>query len=234
MQKLLKDYGVELDENEVFRAMGYPEITRVSQPVLDLCRKQMRRVPALVDPWADYREVGIQQVDGDSVRLDSCGILRSRRVASMLRRARELAVCLVTLGPAISVEIRRLLADNCTAEALALDAAATAATGALLAQCHAHICRHAGARGCGTTVPYGPGYTGWDLRDLPVLFACLESAHPPVQLNQALMMIPEKSLLSVIGLVPGGCVAPEVVACRMCDLGHCSLRRAAAVGHHPA
>jgi hypothetical protein len=62
---------------------------------------------------------------------------------------------------------------------------------------------------------------------MPVLFSYLETEPLPVRLNEQLMMIPEKSLLCVIGIAPGARLAPpEVVPCRLCDLESCSLRRA--------
>ncbi|MFI5398322.1 MAG: hypothetical protein ACHQ9S_22525 [Candidatus Binatia bacterium] len=226
MHNLLKDRHVELDQSEVFRMMGYPHAASVSQPVLDLCREQIRRVVDCAAPWGSYREMRIKTITRDRVQLDSGGVLRSRRVASILRRAQHLEVCLVTLGSQVTAEISRLMAENCVVEALAFDAAATVATNALMAQLRERICAEVTERNCGTTHHYGPGYTGWDIQDLPILFSCLETEDLPVRLNQQLMMIPEKSLLGVVGIVPGGRRLRQVAPCRLCDLERCSVRRA--------
>ena len=226
MRNLLKDCHFEVDQDEVFRAMGYPDRTRVSEPVLHVCRPQLDRLHALADPWGSYRELAIEKVGSDWVHLEHDRAFRSRRVARMLRRATSLEVCLVTLGAAIAAEIRRLTASGDMLEALVLDAAATAATHGLMGALRQRICTEAEAHNCGTTIPYGPGYTGWDIRDLPVLFSCLQNGSLPVRLNEQLVMIPEQSLLCVVGIVPGGPHArPDVWPCRLCDLAACSLRR---------
>ncbi len=226
MRNLLQDSYFEIAEDEVFRMMGYPHAASVSETILHICREQILRVRRLADPWGGYRQVRIEGIGGDWVRLDSGRTLSSRRVASILRRAESVSICLVTLGPAVGTDIHRLVAGGCAIEALALDAAASAATSALMGQLRERICAEAGKQNRGTTVPCGPGYTGWEIQDMPILFSCLAAENPPVRLNEQLMMTPEKSLISVVGIVPGGRRAAEVVPCRLCDLESCSVRRA--------
>lgn len=227
MRNALKDHRAAVHEQDVLRAMGYPDGALVSEPVRRVCREQLARVGELADPWGSSREVRIESVAGDRVDLGAGRMLRSRRVASMLRRATSVEVCLVTLGGAVSAEVSRLVADGSMIEALALDAAATAATNGLMEELRERVCATAAERRSGTTIPYGPGYTGWRIGDMPVLLSCLDQADVPVRLNEQLMMIPQKSLLCVVGIVPGGKRGrTEVLPCRLCDLDHCSLRRA--------
>lgn len=227
MQNLLEQHRIEADEQDVFRMMGYPRGARVPEPVLQVCREQISRLTKLADPWGGYREIGIQAITDDGVQLTSGGKMRSRRIAGILRHAKAVKVCLVTLGSPAAMEIRQLVADDCAMEALALDAAASAATNTLMGRIHERVCSEASERNCGTTVQYGPGYTGWDIIDLHVLFECLGGGELPVRLNEQLMMVPEKSLLGVIGIVPGSRSRSRVVVpCRACDLEGCSVRTA--------
>jgi hypothetical protein len=227
MHNMLSDYRLEVSESEVFRALGYPDSGSVSGPVREVCLDQLRRLGDFIAPWAGSREVRIDGVDDDSVRLESGRTLTSRRLATILRRATSLGICLVTVGPGIMPEIERLLAAGATVEALALDAAASAAASALMAELRKRICAQATERHCGTTLRYAPGYTGWHIRDTPTLFSYFDEESVPIQLNQQLMMTPAKSLLGVIGIVPGGhSTAREVLPCRLCDLERCSVRLA--------
>lgn len=217
----------EVEAGDVFRMMGYPAAENVSECVRDLCLEQVRRLEDLVDPWGGSRAVRIEGVESDTVRLDCGRALRSRRLASILRRATNLEVCVATVGARVTAAINGLVAAGAMVEALALDAAASAATTSLMTQLRARVCDEALERNCGTTLPYGPGFTGWQIEDTPTVFSLLEGEPLPVRLNQQLMMIPEKSLLNVMGVEPGGRGTPrEVVPCRLCDLERCTLRQA--------
>jgi hypothetical protein len=227
MHNLLSDHRLEVSESEVFRALGYPDSDSVSGPVREICVQQLRRLGDFVTPWAGSHEVQIEGVNGDRVRLTSGRTLNSGRLATILRRATSLRICLVTVGPRITAEIERLIATGAMVEALTLDAAASAAASALMGELRKRVCAQATERHCGTTLRYAPGYTGWHIRDTPTLFSYFDEESVPIRLNQQLMMTPAKSLLGVIGIVPGDhSAAHEVLPCRLCDLERCSVRLA--------
>jgi hypothetical protein len=228
MENLLQNYRVEVSPDEMFRMMGYPDASRVSHAVLDIALEQLARLDQFVEPWGSCRHLLIDRVDRDRVHLRSGLALRSRRVAGLLRHAMSVELCLVSLGHAITAEVHRLLAADQMIAALALDAAASAATHALIARFRERLCTEAAHEACGTTIPYGPGYTGWDIRDLPGLLSCFTTNDepPPVRLSAHQMMVPEKSLLCVIGIVSRKEASHQhVMPCRLCDLTTCSLRQ---------
>lgn len=119
---------------------------RAPQPVLEVWREQLRRLSEFALPGGARREVGAGEVTGDRVRLDSGGALRGRRLASLLRRAAAVQLCPVLQGAAVGAEIRRLTADGCMIEPLALAAAASAATGAPAELLGAQACAETGSR----------------------------------------------------------------------------------------
>lgn len=217
-----------IDPKHVFRALGYPGPDRVSEPVREICLAELGRLDCLITPWAGSYEVRIERIDTDVIRLDGGRALKSARLSKILRQASALQICLATVGPEVTAEVERLTAEGSMVEALALDAAATAAVTELMGMLREHTCAEAGKRQYGATLRYGPGYTGWCLEDTAVLFSYLDGERLPVRLNQQLVMLPAKSLLNVIGLVPGGHAAAEVLSCRLCDLLGCGLRRAPA------
>lgn len=231
MKNLLPRSAIEMDWDEMARLMGYPSVTRMSDAVRDVCRDQIRRLPTLADPWGSCLEVPIRKWDQDSIRLEGGHQLSSHRLAILLRRAVAIDLVLVSLGERISPAVRALVDEGKMIEAMALDAAATVATNALMRRMREHVCRQALDRGLGATIRYGPGYTDWKLEDIAILFSYLRDRDVPVRLNEQMMLVPEKSLLCVIGLVPGKKSAPDVIPCRICDLQHCTARRAPFTGH---
>ena len=233
MENLLRDYRVQVERNDLFRALGYPHASRVSPPVRAICLQQLARLDQLAEPWGSCRELLIDGIERERVSLRSGVILNGRRIAGLLRHATAVQLCLVTLGDPITAEIRRLLASDQAIQALALDAAASAATHALIAHLRERICTQAAQHACGATIPYGPGYTGWDIHDLPALLSCFTGGDdaPPVRLNAQCMLLPEKSLVCVIGIVPGMKESQQdVTPCRLCDLTTCSLRQVSSRG----
>jgi len=226
VDNLLEQGHIAVDADALFRALGYPDREHVSAPVQEICLDQLGRLDQFLRPWAGVHEVRVEEVTADTVRLDCGRTLSGRRLATILRRATSLQICLATVGAEVMEEIKHLVAEGAMLEALALDAGASAAVTRVMAAVRERVCNNAQARGFGTTIRYGPGYTGWQLEDTAVLFSYLGRHRLPVRLNEQFMMLPAKSLLNVIGLVPGGTAqAPEVVPCRMCDLEHCSVRQ---------
>ncbi len=225
LQNLLSEHGIEIDRAKLYANMGYPSATSVTDPVREVCEEQVARLADYIEPWGSWHGVEIESIEAGHVRLAGGRELSSERVAKLLSRAQGVEIVVVTLGARVGNEVRRLMETGGMLEAMALDAAGTTAIQQLLQQLIERLCVEAQERGLGTTIRYGPGYTGWELPDIGVLFACLEDEEVPVHLNEQLAMAPEKSLLNIVGLTPGGKVAPEVVPCRICDLEHCAARQ---------
>ncbi len=225
MNNLLSEYKLQVEWEAMLRMMGYPAVAKVSEPVQRVCHEQLARLDLFAEPWGSWSEVGIECVEAEQVMLEGGKILAGKRVANILRGATALKMIIVTLGAGFADEVRRLTHQGAMIEALALDAAGTVAMDALMASLCERLCSEAVSRGCGTTIRYGPGYTGWDINDISVRFSYIKNQKLPLRLNEQMMMIPEKSLLCIVGLTPGGKLAPQVEPCRICDLRHCSVRR---------
>jgi len=226
MDNLLHGATLSAEFSEVSRLIGYPSPERMSEPVREICLHELARLPGLCEPWGAWRDFGVHAVRADGIGLTGGLELTSRRLAKLLRRARVLRLFVTTLGDAVSREIHRLVNDNQMPEAMSLDAAATVAVHALTEELIRRTCDEARRRGLGTTTRYAPGYTGWNIGDIAALFATLEHEQVPVQLNAQLMMRPEKSLLSIVGLTDDGHIAAPLEQCRGCALVHCTARKA--------
>lgn len=226
MNNLLQGTSVSAGLGEVSRLIGYPSPERMSAPVRETCLQELARLPALCEPWGTWREFELCSVHEGGIELAGRLRLTSRRLAKLMRNARALRLFVATLGEGVSREVQRLVYEDCMPEAMALDAAATAAVHALTEDLIRRTCDEVQQRGLGTTIRYAPGYTGWNIGDIAALFATLDGEHVPVQLNAQLMMRPEKSLLSIVGLTDDGRIEAPLEQCRGCDLIRCSARKA--------
>jgi len=225
VKNLLSDAPLEIELDSLYPQLGYPAGADVAPPVSEVCREQLARLSAFAEPWGSWREIQIEGVGNGVVRLEGGGELHSARLASLFARATALRLVIVTLGPRFAPEVERLMEESSAMDAMVFDAAGTVVATGLIHRLVEGICREALEHGRGTTIRYGPGYTGWGIRDIEVLFSYLEADEPPVRLTEQLMMIPVKSLLNVVGITPHGKRSAETLPCRICDLRHCSARR---------
>ncbi|MFO1510535.1 MAG: hypothetical protein U1F31_12290 [Steroidobacteraceae bacterium] len=226
MDNLLRGAQVSAALDEVSRLIGYPSPGKMSPAVRDVCLQELARLPDLCTPWGTWRDFGLRAVHGSGIELTEGLTLTSRRLAKLMRNAHSMRLFMATLGEDVTREVQRLVHEDFMLEAMALDAAATAAVHALTEGLIRRTCDEARTRGYGTTIRYAPGYTGWNISDISALFAALECERIPVRLNPQLMMHPGKSLLSIIGLTNDGQIAAPPEQCRGCDLIHCSARKA--------
>ncbi len=201
MQNQCGNQHLSVSKDALLRKIGYRGSREVSEPVREICIEQLRRLEQFIEPWAGSEEIGIDGIDGEAVVLDGGRTLHGAKLASTLRGATSLRICLGTVGPNIMAEIKALAAADCTVEGLALDAAGSVALTLLMTHLRERVVADAKARNCTTTLRYGSDHRGWHGQNSATLLSYL-NVPVPVRLNDHQMLVPEKSLLEVIGLVP--------------------------------
>lgn len=229
MQNQLPDYHFDLDIDTVLNFMGYNDPAKARPKIRDTALAEMARVNEWVDSWGAAVEVPLCGIQDDEIYLkkhDAQVVLKSTQLPKILRKSDAVAILLVTAGRKVTDESRKLVAAGKMSQALAVSAVGSAMVVELMKELTRQVFSGAQQRGYGTTLRVGPGYTGWHLNDQPILFSFYEDHHIPVTLNHGVMMEPEKSLLGMVGLTPGGKEAPEIEPCRICDLKGCDMRKA--------
>jgi hypothetical protein len=232
MLNQLDNYRYQLDEAMVLHFMGYGDTSAVSEPVLEQVREQMQTIHQFSDQWGSTVEVPIASVSKHEVVLtkasdrDDNGLitLRSKQLPRVLGRCDYVVVLLVTAGTRIS-ERSKISQHQDPLTAFILDALGSAMVVELIKSLTHHVFKDAQQRQYGTTLRLGPGYTGWHISDQAVLSSCFNEQSIPVMFERGAMMKPQKTLLGLLGLKPGGKQAPEIEPCRVCDLPDCRLRK---------
>jgi hypothetical protein len=154
-------------------------------------------------------------------------VLQSDQLPKILRHAESVVVLLASAGDKTTQESRRLMAEGKSGQALAIDAVGSAMVVEAMKALTDRVSDDAEKRGYGTTLRVGPGYTGWHFGDQAILFRFFEGRPGlPITMSDGVMMQPQKSLLGMVGLNPGGKRAPEIEPCRLCDLQNCTMRKA--------
>lgn len=228
MENQLANYQFNLEINSVLNFMGYADTSRARPKIRQIAEDEIGRANDFADSWGYALQVPICGIKDEEIFLkknDNQISLRSTQLPKILKKSDAVTILLVTAGSKITHESRRLMAGGKMTQALAVSAVGSAMVVDLMKQLTRQVFIEAQKRNYGTTLRVGPGYTGWHLNDQSVLFSCFDQDTLPVTLNHGVMMEPEKSLLGMVGLNPGGKEAPEIEPCRICDLKGCDMRK---------
>jgi hypothetical protein len=226
----LDGYRYQLERDSVLNFMGYGDPSKASKPVLKIADAFLARAEEFSEPWAASVEVPLCGIENDKIHLkhglDQL-VLHSEQLPKILRNAESVVILLASAGDKTTEESRRLMADGKQGQALAVDAVGSAMVVEAMKALTDQVAAEAELRGFGTTLRVGPGYTGWHFGDQAILFKFFEGrAGLPITMSDGIMMRPQKSLLGMVGLNPGGKKAPEIEPCRLCDLPNCMMRKA--------
>lgn len=226
----IEGYRYTLPRDTVLNFMGYSDPSKARKPVLKVLDEQLARATECAAPWGASVEVPLCGITDDRIILKD-GIsqieLRSEQLPKILRQAEAVVILLASAGDAATQLSRQLMADGKQGQALAMDAIGSAMVVEAMKALTDVVSAEAEARGYGTTLRVGPGYTGWQFGDQSILFRFFDGkTGVPVTMSDGIMMRPQKSLLGMVGLNPGGKRAPEIEPCRLCDLKNCMMRKA--------
>ena len=230
MENQLAHYLFNLDINSVLNFMGYADPERARPKIRQIAEEEKARANFFADSWGHALQVPLCGIKAEEIFLkkdDHQISLHSSQLPKILKKSDAVTILLVTAGRKITDESRRLMAAGKMTQALAVSAVGSAMVVDLMKELTRQVFAEVQKRDYGTTLRVGPGYTGWHLKDQSTLFSFFDPAHLPITLNHGVMMEPEKSLLGMVGLNPGGKEAPEIEPCRICDLKGCDMRKVA-------
>jgi hypothetical protein len=219
--------AADVDRSEVLRYLGYPagHVPHLRiQPLLD---QWIAEGAALAAPRAAYRVFPVHERTAHWIDLQSQPEATRFRgaIGEFLGPARWVAVFVATAGPAVECLAGDLLAAGDAFGALVVSAVAAeraeAAEATVLRALHSAF----KPLGVAPTLPYSPGYCGMALTEQRPLFALLGDATAGVELTEACVMRPLKSVSGLVGLGPAELVRAGGSPCDRCDMRQCSMRR---------
>ena len=229
MENQLGHHHFALELDSVLNFMGYADPAKARPKIRDIALQELARANEWADSWGGAVEVPLCGIDNEEIYLkrgDEQVILHSSQLPKILRKSDAVVILLETAGKKVTEASRQLMAESKMTQALAVSAVGSAMVVDLMKALTDRVFEQAQQRNYGITLRVGPGYTGWHLQDQSTLFSFYEGSAIPITLNHGVMMQPEKSLLGMVGLIPGGKKAPEIEPCRICDLKGCDMRKA--------
>lgn len=154
---------------------------------------------ALSKPAFVYRRVSVI-VDGGTVALSGIPPLACASLAGLLKGSREALIVLITLGADIDMRVRRLMVSD-PARGVEVSACAGAYADAALDARLRELADGLRGEGLRLTPRISPGYGDLPLELQVPLLAALNADKIGVRLTSGLMMLPEKSVSAIMGLV---------------------------------
>lgn len=219
---VLKDIEIHISMDELLRAQG----SAAQRPaVRETARWAITEAQRLAEPAAVWTLLPVHQVDGERARVGEAW-LRVGPHADLLAPARQALVSVVTIGPALEAEARRLVQEGSLLEGFMLDSAgvlALAAVGDSLSRLAEAL---AAQREWGVSLALAPGsLVGWPVHDQKALCSLLDLAAIGVTLNSSQVLVPHKSASRLVGLGPGYTARRVESACRFCPQRETCWRR---------
>ncbi|MFO7760066.1 MAG: hypothetical protein ACQES8_07950 [Thermodesulfobacteriota bacterium] len=142
--------------------------------------------------------------------------------ARTLAGAEEVALGLCTIGPELENLSEQLFRQD-PVRAMALTGAGIAALRLTSEALLAEIRKTAAGKGLGSGMIAQPGQEGWAIEQQQVIFDRLPAEKIGVRLTGSLLMIPKKSISSVVGMGPD--MKQDSIACDFCSKkNHCPWR----------
>jgi hypothetical protein len=209
----ITDVPVSLDTEDVLEGQGIdpkrarPSLMSPAQTILDA-------LPTLLSPAALYDLVPVKSFRHKTIELEDGATFEGALAARALAGAKEVALAICTIGPALEERMNQLFADD-PVRAMALDGAGVAALRKVSGVVIKEVREIATGHGWGSGMRAQPGQEGWSLWQQRVIFERLPTDEIGVRLTDSCLMVPRKSVSFVIGMGPD--MRPDAVACDFCS-----------------
>ena len=194
--------GVTIPTDAVLRRLEYPhQRADLKGEVAEIFERMMACAPGLISPQGIYTIHSIKERTEDRVDLNESDFsIESRQVTRMLRSSDPIVFFMVTIGPALEKEVKRLFDEDQMAEAVILDAIGSETADAVADRFHWHFLKNlATENGFSVTPRFSPGYGDWPVSVQQGFLEVCGGEAIGISVNESSLMTPRKSVSAVIG-----------------------------------
>ncbi|MBW2094788.1 MAG: hypothetical protein JRI80_07855 [Deltaproteobacteria bacterium] len=226
---VLTDIEIKLDAREVVLALHQGK--KAPEAMIEETWDAIGQSQALIHPRALYRWVKVLGVNGEQVLLapgngGGDAVLRLGPHADLMAKAELALVSIVTIGGKLDHHINELNKSGKLLEAYLLDSVGVVALAEVGKAIRKYVEMEAESRGWGVSASLAPGsLQGWPIEGQFALCGLLPLDDIGVHLNESGVLVPFKSVSSLIGM--GGEYQSKKVGsvCRFCMRAETCWRR---------
>lgn len=201
IKTIIRPQRLAIPRRAVLRRLGHrPGRREVSPTVEKLLDETTAAAEGLLSPAGIFADLTIREVSERQVTFVESPLgFESRRLARHLEGCYRSTLMVCTLGPGLDEALDRLQAEGETTRALILDAIGSETAELLAESLNQIVSQRAAKSGSPTRRRFSPGYTDWPLSEQAKIFSLLKPESIGVELTEAFMMVPQKSISAVIG-----------------------------------
>ena len=225
---VLNEFSVRIDPEEVLRSLNRG---RISPKLLEATGQAVERAKPLIEPAVVYDWFEVRAVKAAEVHVagDSAGEAVRFAVgphADLMAKARIALISVLSIGDRLDAEVRRLNQAGEPLGAYLLDSVGVVGLSHVGDRVRELAEEEAAARDWGVGASLSPGsLVGWPLSGQRDLCSLLPLERIAVHLNDSDILVPFKSVTSVIGLGPDYTDRKVGSVCRFCSHAPTCWRR---------
>ncbi|HOQ76644.1 MAG TPA: methionine synthase [Thermoclostridium sp.] len=201
--KILRGIRPSYNRNLILTRLGYKRgVTGIGEDFGQLLDSTVKRAEDHCSLVLAYRVVGISENDGGTLRLEDGTVLSGKALSEMLSQSQKAVLMASTAGPRIMEEIRTLMDAGRASEAVIMDAAASEIADAGLDFLMEYIGAYLRRQGKALTKHrFSPGYGDFGIEQQAHFARLLEIEKLGIRMTDTCMLVPEKSVLAIAGIV---------------------------------
>lgn len=202
--KILRGIKPQYNKSLILTRLGYKrgatEINNDLGRAMDLI---IRETEDLCRITAAYRLVSVLEHRGGTIELEDGTILSGMALSELLSQSGEVILMASTAGPDVMGRIRALFEGDRASDAVIMDAAASEIADAGLDFLMDYMATYLRREGKVLTKNrFSPGYGDFTIEQQAHFARLLDIGKLGISLSETCMLIPEKSVLAVAGVVP--------------------------------
>lgn len=206
---------------ELYSTLGYGK----SEPQADamvLINRLLAEAERICRPRAGFRLLD-GAVSGSHLRLSGSWFNPGGIISHFLKGCDSFSIILATVGLELDEWIQSYRVSGDVMEAFVADGIGSVVAEAVVDKIKKVLAETVACEGNKITNSYSPGYCGWHVKEQQELFALLPKGFCGVTLTDSSLMLPLKSVSSVIGIGPEVEIQPY--RCNICRKKDCFRRK---------
>ncbi len=200
--KAIKNIKPKYNKSLIYTRLGYDKkhTALSSEAVLEV-ERLINDAENTLSITAAYRIMDISRIEPPKVVLEDGTILSGKKLCELMKNSRQALIMGVTGGKKIMGLIEGLQVEGKMSEAVVIDAAASEITDSALDFVMTMVEQHLRPKGkLLTKMRFSPGYGDFEITQQEDFYRLLEAQNLGIKLNEACLLIPEKSVFAIAGI----------------------------------